>query len=558
MTVTTTAVKTAYTGDNGTVAFPTVFQFWETDELDVYLRTISTGVEALQVLAVDYTVTGGAGSNGTVTFTTAPTTLVEVHIRRNTVRDQQKDITPLTKFPSAATEQALDRAAMAAQEENADRTERFLRIPVTDIPVDPLTAPDMELPSTVARAVTGAVLGFNAEGEPIITTAGLDTALTTEFTLTLLDDADADEALATLSAVKNAGDVDKLDAGTLAAREPVAATFGEGLYVSTDDRSLWYSNATAWSEIGIMQIGNATLPTPATIGKLVLDTNNLIIKRDDTIALVDLKAPLARGSLGGLGTSVVATNDIQIEVGECRVGTGTGTGRSIANAYLSTVLTKQLDATWAAGTAAGGLAAGVAVGASKWYHIFLLMAPDGTVDAGFDTSVEAANLLADAAVIAAGHTMYRRIASRQETAAGTGAWKAQSQLGDEFLLDLPVRDVSNLDVTVAAGAAVLDTMSTPLGVQVGHIGAWSLTDTSTGGTSCGLLVTSPDQADTAPAAATMFNLKIVSATIVSINSSTIVTRTDASSRVRHRSENVASVVLDCFTMGWIDDRGRWD
>ncbi|HUT61169.1 MAG TPA: hypothetical protein VNA25_25250, partial [Phycisphaerae bacterium] len=410
MTVTTTTVQKAYTGNGSTFEFAIDFQFWETDEIEVYLRTITTGVEALQLEGTNYTVTGGQGTTGTVDFTigtVAPPSTVEVHIRRNTVRDQQKDLTPLTKFPSAAAEEALDRAAMAAQEENADRTQRFLKIPVTDIPVDPATAPDMTLPNTVTRSVSGAgggVLGFNAEGEPIVTTAGLDTALTTAFTLTLLDDADADEALATLGAVKNAGDMDKLDAGTLGAR-PAASTFGEGLYYSTDDQSLWYSNATAWAEVTIPQFSQSTLPSPEATqaGKVVLDTSNLIFKRDDTVALYDIRAPLPRGAIGGLGLTISGTTDISIAVGEARVGTSSD--RSIMNAYNTAAIVKELDTAggWVAATTNAGRAAADTLGANKWHHVFMLVKPDGTVDFGFDDQLEATALLAEAS----GYTRYR-------------------------------------------------------------------------------------------------------------------------------------------------------
>ena len=107
MTLTTTIVKKEYVGNGATRAFATDFQFWDDTEIDVILRTIATGVEVLQTLNNQYTVSGGAGATGTVTFNGptpvdfAPLSTVEVHLRRATVRDQQTDFTPRQNFPSA-------------------------------------------------------------------------------------------------------------------------------------------------------------------------------------------------------------------------------------------------------------------------------------------------------------------------------------------------------------------------------------------------------------------------------------------------------------------------
>src|SRR3972149_3936128 len=66
------------------------------------------------------------------------------------------------------------------------------------------------------------------------------------------------------------------------------------------------------------------------------------------------------------------------------------TSRVLLN--LTTALTKQIDAAWAVGTNQGGLFSG-AVGNTTWYHVFLIRRSDtGVVEAGFDTSVTAANL----------------------------------------------------------------------------------------------------------------------------------------------------------------------
>ena len=157
MTVTTTDTTESYTGDGGTLVFNVEFQFWETSELAVYLRTIATGVEVLQTETTHYSVSGGNSSNGQVTFVTAPTTLEEVHIRRNTARTQQIDLTNSTKLSSASVERGLDRSVLLDQEDAAEIA-RAMLIPVTDGDLD------MSLPNSVDRA--NRALSFDASGLP--------------------------------------------------------------------------------------------------------------------------------------------------------------------------------------------------------------------------------------------------------------------------------------------------------------------------------------------------------------------------------------------------------
>lgn len=59
---------------------------------------------------------------------------------------------------------------------------------------------------------------------------------------------------------------------------------------------------------------------------------------------------------------------------------------------LTSQLTKQLDATFAAGNDAGGLFTGT-IAADTWYHCFVIRrTSDGLVDCGFDTSATASNI----------------------------------------------------------------------------------------------------------------------------------------------------------------------
>ena len=114
--------------------------------------------------------------------------------------------------------------------------------------------------------------------------------------------------------------------------------------------------------------------------------------------------PMPRGYIDGLimSNDADADHDISIAVGVCR---DAGNDVSI---LFNTAMIKQIDAAWAAGTNAGGFPTGLGVvAADTWYHNFIIMKLDGTVDSGFDTSLIATNLLADATDF----VYYRRIGS---------------------------------------------------------------------------------------------------------------------------------------------------
>ena len=60
-------------GNGVTTVFPTTFIFDSASDLVVVL-TDTNGVDTTQTITTHYTVTGGAGSTGTVTMLTAPAT----------------------------------------------------------------------------------------------------------------------------------------------------------------------------------------------------------------------------------------------------------------------------------------------------------------------------------------------------------------------------------------------------------------------------------------------------------------------------------------------------
>jgi len=161
---------------------------------------------------------------------------------------------------------------------------------------------------------------------------------------------------------------------------------------------------------------------------------------------------LPRGYLSGLTLSngTDADHDIDIAVGEAR-DSGNTTDLS-----LSSIMTKQIDATWSSGTGAGGMASGVTLSADTWYHVYLVELDAGGTDAGFDTSTTAANLVATSGIASA----YRRIGSVLTDSSSNIL--GFTQFEDEFIWDT---QVTNVDETALGTSRVLQTVTTPLGFE---------------------------------------------------------------------------------------------
>jgi len=112
---------------------------------------------------------------------------------------------------------------------------------------------------------------------------------------------------------------------------------------------------------------------------------------------------------------------------------------------------------WAAGSGNGGLFSGT-VAVSTWYHIFLIRkTSDGSIDAGFDTSLTAAN-------IPAGYVAYKRIGSvLTDGSANILAFLAVERPDSSlyYLWDAPILNSSGALSTTT----VTVTVSTPPGIS---------------------------------------------------------------------------------------------
>ena len=153
MTVSTNTPRDEYTGNGVTTAFPTTFQFISSGDIDVYQNTV------LKTINTHYTVTGGSGSTGTVTFITAPGNGQDVILVNNPDITQETDYVENDPFPAETHELALDKLTLIEQR-TRDIAERSIR--VADSLTDSPTA-DLTLPIAEDRAST--YLAFDQNGD---------------------------------------------------------------------------------------------------------------------------------------------------------------------------------------------------------------------------------------------------------------------------------------------------------------------------------------------------------------------------------------------------------
>lgn len=209
---------------------------------------------------------------------------------------------------------------------------------------------------------------------------------------------------------------------------------------------------------------------------------------------------------------------------------------------LSSILTKQIDVDWVAGDDAGGFPSGLTLAGlgPATLHVFLIKNPtSGVVDAGFDTSLTATNLLSDAT----GYTLYRRIGSIRIDASDNIL--GFSQLGDEFLWKDPPLDI---DVSNQSTTAVTRTLSVAIGIKVHAI----LNVVAEHGTLRLVYLSSLDTNDELPSA-TVAPLGTFAAKPNTIFK--MIIRTNTSGQIRSRSTG-ADTVLKIATLGYIDRRGK--
>lgn len=263
----------------------------------------------------------------------------------------------------------------------------------------------------------------------------------------------------------------------------------------------------------------------------------------DPLTVTSLLAMIGGGGGGGMprgyisgvvisNNSTDATNDIDIATGAARDDGNT------ADMVLASAITKRLDASWAVGTGNGGLDTGSI--ANTTYHVWLIKRSDtDVVDVLFSTS-------ATSPTMPANYDLKRRIGSIIRTGGAIVPFRTMEIAGGgvEFLRNVPI---NNLDEATQSSSGTLRTLSIPTGVQFhGIISGYVADDNG----NPRLLITSPDQADTA-AAGSLFTSAALADDFGSFQ---LNVRTNTSAQIRTRIVSTGDAVISLITHGWIDHR----
>ncbi len=194
---------------------------------------------------------------------------------------------------------------------------------------------------------------------------------------------------------------------------------------------------------------------------LAAHVNTFVFVSDGTNLLLinpTRRAFAPRGYIDGLimSNDTDTDHDIAVSNGECSLVTETSLETNVL-AKLSSTLVKRGDLDWTEGTGGGGIASGAnavqdTLNADTWYHFFLIAKTDGTLDAGFDTSVTAANLLTDATA----YSFHRRIGSVLSNADSPANINLFTQYGDTFFWDSPPHTQDTVVIPTGGATVALD------------------------------------------------------------------------------------------------------
>ena len=131
MTVSTTSISKATSGNGSATSFPYDYKILEASDLQVIIRS-ATGAETIKATST-YTVTGVGADSGTIVFNSSnvPASGETVVVTRNVLQTQAIDYIANDPFPAETHEEGLDRATMVIQQVSGD-ADRSLKISKTN------------------------------------------------------------------------------------------------------------------------------------------------------------------------------------------------------------------------------------------------------------------------------------------------------------------------------------------------------------------------------------------------------------------------------------------
>lgn len=462
-----------------TIQNPTVFKYTATgstvfqvdhvffDETDLKVYVTEPGENPnpsgdVQVIGSDYTVTGGNAEKGTVVFVSAPTTGALITIWVDIPDTRTYDFIGANFDPDELNAQ-LDKLTFLIQQEHDTLHYRGLLYGIDEN----LSTGNLSLPKLEAGYI------WKADGSGNLV-AALDEEDPGATTL-------RSELLSQTQTAPGTDNIGVYDLNTLTGMS-LTSWINNNAMLPFDDNLSIIKNVTDNTKQLVIDVHNVTSDKTAIM---------LIGNDFDTY----WNGPVLYRDLTGLQCSSASADpnhDILVSTGHCNQSS-----ENIAfPIILRTSRTKQADATWAVGNA-GGMASGVTLSPSQTYYIFALGVqdargfPGGSIpgDVGFDTDIDATNLLADAVVIAAGYNIYRRIGSFITD--GSNNIRHFDQYKDYFRLRTPVIAIDHATGTITP-AAQNYTLPIPNGIVIKaklNISIWSY------GNPCNCYFYSPDQTD---------------------------------------------------------------
>ena len=342
MTISNTTIRSSDNGNGVTTAFSVTFPFYEDTDLTVVLVDTSD-VEAAQTITTEYTVSGGAGSTGTVTMVTPPASGERLVIYRASPLTQDADYPEGDPFPAATHEAALDRLTMQNQEQS-DKLGRALTLSEsTEIAGD----------VSIEEPIAGRGLKWNSAGDGIENTDNdldaLGASVSADATQTALDRlATAADLVLTNADVVSAGNSESqaaasATAAALSASSNWASTIQNKSNLDSpiapvllDDGTIFVCDTTS----GAITIN---LPSVVTVGEgyrigIINGSglNDITINRDGTDTIVGLTSFTLTDDTQYIGLAADdSTPDNWIIIAQSAVQAGNGLTKTGATISLS-------------------------------------------------------------------------------------------------------------------------------------------------------------------------------------------------------------------------------
>ena len=215
--------------------------------------------------------------------------------------------------------------------------------------------------------------------------------------------------------------------------------------------------------------------------------------------------------------------------------------------------TKDYNVAWSAGSGNGGKPSSVTVLANTQYHDFIISKPDGTVDFGFDTSLIAANLLADAS--SDGFTRYRRVRSHFTKPLSTDI-NPMINVGDYYTYLEAIEDSvqSTNSTNVLTNVLLTIPNDIPLIARVVSAMLGRTNTATTSGTSW-VFDTNGLDVDTANRTLSLSILQSPGLFNASGSSHAQITTTDGTINTIISGDGFSLMSYTLYTIGWIDNRG---